>query len=509
MSITTEASEKRESPASKAIAASTTLKLLGGLVVAGFALRMLLIGQQSYWLDEGIVVNYINNNSSIADIVGGLANGEDNHPPFFFLVQLLMNELSSPTNELMHRIPSALASTLLIPATWMVATQLAPRWKVTATVLATLSPIAIWYGQEARMYAIAAAFGAWSCVAFFKATDRGTTRWWLIHGTCRVLGFYTHIYAIFLSVAELLLLHNKPKPVQKRALIALGIEFLLMAPWFVVLYSIRDNTAGFESANPVIALGYSAFVMLFGYSLGPDNRQLHESFNLSFGDAVLVVAAVLVIAAIAIAAWRSRTQFRFNSCATYLLVPVALCIAASAVATVPLNARYLLMVIAPFLCIAAVGLATLWSQRLTRPVVFVFVGLLMFSLVNHWTADRYFKEDNRSVAEYVMTNYRDEPVYVLTRTAPLNVYTNGTIPLTSLGPAPEGDSGWDALERDGMRAGQAWLVTGRDWELDSDDSHLRSLLNRSEVLEQRSFVGMTVYRVQVTEPGLPVDKPGS
>ena len=163
------------------------------LIVAGLAIRLFGLNSQSYWLDEGASLHYVQIHNSAWSIISSLAKGGDNHPPLHFLALHAMNSFFGITNEIAMRMPSVIASTLLIPAAWMLAGVVAPRARVLAAALAAFSPFLIWYAQEARMYAMAEAFAAWSFVAYFKVINEKRAsmrkRWLALHVICRVAGF--------------------------------------------------------------------------------------------------------------------------------------------------------------------------------------------------------------------------------------------------------------------------------------------------------------------------------
>src|SRR5690606_7650769 len=130
----------------------------------------------------------------------------DQHPFFFFLVQGLLVRLAG-MSEFVLRLPSAMAATLLIPLVWVwgkrlivwrVAAPSVPYW---AARLAAAHPYYLWYGQEARPYALWAALALLSTYCLARAVDPQTTRsrrWWIGYAASALMFYTTHYYAVFL-----------------------------------------------------------------------------------------------------------------------------------------------------------------------------------------------------------------------------------------------------------------------------------------------------------------------
>lgn len=475
-------------------------KALFAITVLGAVLRVIELGRQSYWLDEGASLYYVQQHQGFWEIVDSLANGGDNHPPIHFLTLYGMDQFFDLTNEVAMRAPSVVASLFLIPAAWVLASLVAPRFRAVAALLAAVSPFLIWYAQEARMYAMAEAFAAWSIVAFFKSSQSGSSnRWLALHVACRVLGFYTHVYAILLCVAELLLLPSVARSRRKPILAALAIEFVLMAPWFGVLYMQRGDTAGTDTGSPVIAAAYSLFVFVFGYSFGPGVRALHISIDLSLADMVQLGIAGIVSAGLIYAGLRTRTNKRFQQLFIVIGTPIVLAALVTAMSSVTLNARYLSIVYVPFVCLVALSLGKQWSSKLVRATAFLLACVTVASLVQYWTMDKYEKDDYRSAMEFIDSrNAQGDPIFVLTYPAPALVYANNQEQIVNFAPDSVGARSWRDLRDGSFRVDNAWVLYARSWELDSNGSHLRELRSLGTLSTEAEFPGVQVMRLSTS-----------
>lgn len=140
--------------------------LLGLLTVAALALRLWGLGSRPLLSDESS--SFYFSQLPLATLLGSLC---DPHPPGYYL--LLRGAAALGQSESWLRLPSALAGALAVPLTWAVARlaglSVLPRtdspvqtphrrWPHQAALLAAalvaFAPLAVWYSQEVRAYAL-------------------------------------------------------------------------------------------------------------------------------------------------------------------------------------------------------------------------------------------------------------------------------------------------------------------------------------------------------------------
>lgn len=190
--------------------ASPSPLALAVLAVA-FLLRVYQLGAQSLWYDEAFSVAYA------ASPVGRLLSlvSQDNHPPLHFVLLHLWIRLAG-CSEFAARFPSVIAGVIVV-ALALVLARLAwgERAGLAAAVLVGLSPLEVWYSQEARMYEMGSALSLVSLYVFWRYL--ASSRW--IEGAPRgrsgraailaaavgAAALYTHYYTGFVLLAENLL----------------------------------------------------------------------------------------------------------------------------------------------------------------------------------------------------------------------------------------------------------------------------------------------------------------
>lgn len=69
-----------------------------------------------------------------------------------------------------------------------------------AALITTVSPFAIQYSQEARMYSLFGFLMIWSFYFFYKALKKNQTKDWIYWGIFGGLAFYTHYLSLFFFI---------------------------------------------------------------------------------------------------------------------------------------------------------------------------------------------------------------------------------------------------------------------------------------------------------------------
>jgi len=139
------------------------------------ALLLRLVATRSLWLDEATSVTQAS--MPFGDMLHALRT-TDVHPPLHHAVLWVVIHLFG-TDQLVVRAPSIVAGTLMVPVLWLTGRELwGPRAGLAAATLAAVAPFAVWYAQEARMYAFFMFFATCALYAQLRAMRSGRARWW-------------------------------------------------------------------------------------------------------------------------------------------------------------------------------------------------------------------------------------------------------------------------------------------------------------------------------------------
>lgn len=220
--------ETQPTPRRTSAAGRETL-LLAAIVLLAAALRFATLGVQSLDGDEGFTAD-------IASRSFGAAMSQIPHtestPPLFYALTWLWAKLAG-TSEYALRSVSALAGTLAVPTVYAIGTRLHSRHAgLVAAVLAAVSPLLVWYSQEARSYMLFMLLAALSFLAFLRALD-GERRWLAWWALASAAALATHYFAAVTVVPEAIwLLARAQAPRRERiaAVAAVAVAALALLP---------------------------------------------------------------------------------------------------------------------------------------------------------------------------------------------------------------------------------------------------------------------------------------
>jgi len=160
-----------------------------GLLLAAAALSMLTIGHKSLWLDEAF--STWKASQSLTAI--WITNPDTAHPPLYYT--LLHGWLPVVSSEMGLRLPSAWAFLLTTAAVFTLGRKVGGYevgWF--AAAMWAVSPLAVWYAQEARMYAIAALVTIFLALGLVWHSHKG----WLLFTLALIGGLYLDFTLVFL-----------------------------------------------------------------------------------------------------------------------------------------------------------------------------------------------------------------------------------------------------------------------------------------------------------------------
>jgi uncharacterized membrane protein len=165
------------------------------IIAFGAAVRLFSISKNSLWLDEATTLSVATH--PLKEILAG--DAFNNHtPPFYYLAMHFWLTIA-PHNELGLRTFSLLADVLNIGIIyWIFSIQFSKRVGMITATLYAISPFAIYYAQEARMYPLVTLLGllTYCCALQFVRSLRPGIWQWILCITA-ITGSYTHYYYIF------------------------------------------------------------------------------------------------------------------------------------------------------------------------------------------------------------------------------------------------------------------------------------------------------------------------
>jgi mannosyltransferase len=515
--------------------------ILLALILLAFGLRVYRLSSQSLWYDEAVTAQVASR--GIVELTRWTA--DDIQPPLYYYVVAGWTRVAGQ-GEWALRFPSVFFGVLTVPLFWALASRLFAGGQVrraaglVAALLAAVSPVYVYYAQEARMYTQLVFLGSLAGYALLRAGQaRGgsqSTGWWFAFVLAAAATLYTHYFGVFLLLAYGLcclatwLIRGRRAPVLaawrpagKAALASLAV-FALYLPWLPSMLNRYSVDRSYWQGS--LKLGEALRHVAVSFSAGaPEMMQESAAVRLLpwFG----VALGIAVLALLATLGRRDRRAGGTWCLLATLAVPL-IAILALASRTPKFNARYLLMVSPAYLLLLAGGTGALldWgngyprlgitvvraARRLLGPCLAVAViafttGVSYCSLHNWFTDKAFTKTQWREMVGSVSRRMApDEAVVLVSGHAfPAWEYYAPSVPVvrlpnidvldvtrvlgfdagTQLGPALAGKSG-------------VWLV---EWQADTMDPMgvVPYLLDRAgtEIPFNRGYWGLQVRHWQL------------
>jgi uncharacterized membrane protein len=388
------------------------------------ALRLLLLGSKSLWLDEA-------RSLLIADAgVDALwaGRGERYHPPLYYFLVNLWGRLGR--GEFTLRLSSALLGTAAIWLTYAAARRLASvAVGLSAAWLAALSPLLIWYAQEFRSYALLTVLGLAAVLSLVRLITEPRWTWFLLYATCMALALYTHYTAVLLLPVQLLvagLLYVQGRAI-RRGLLA-GV---LAAPVIVLLYWPWLRAPAFGSFLDMLRNNdyYSGQMLATRLGIAP---AVATTVTLT-ALAALGLAALATVALLATRGQALLHTIHQSRAIRVLLLSLMLVSLAVFVYPRAYSAKRLIVALWPF-ALMVVAWFWPWERRYRRPLALLLGASLLASLANIAYIP---KDDWRGTVAHILANRQpNDAVWILPgyHNAPFDYYGQGSLPITAAYP---------------------------------------------------------------------------
>jgi len=406
---------------------------LGAVVLLALALRLLRLGFQPLWWDEGWSVYFAKTT------LGSMARltAVDIHPPLYYALLHFWIALFG-ASPLALRLLSVLAGTAAVPLLYLAGRRLAgDKAGLLAALLLALSPFAVYYSQEVRMYGLATLLGL---AAFAFALRMEDSAWslvpWLGYVLAGAVALHTQYYVAFLLLALNLALmarwlaRRRPLRGWLPWLSAQVAVLVLFLPWLLYagnkLLTYVRYKVGVEEDTPIPFLSY------LGRHLATFDWGHAEGSLAAWWWVGLIPLAILGACLLLSFGPRSRPREEIGTapaphhdartrllplCGALTLVPIlgAFLVNLLFPFSAPRIERQLLLALPYFLLLVAAALLHLWRRRRLFALLSLASFLLMeiASLAFFYTVPRYPGDDYRPLATHIAALGRPEDALVV------------------------------------------------------------------------------------------------
>ena len=376
------------------------------LLLFGLILRLFHLGAWSFWHDEAITVLLAQ--KPIPDLIAITA--ADVHPPLYYL--LVKPFLWLGQSETLARLPSALWGAGSVLALYLLGRDLfEPRVGLAGGLIIALSPLQLFYAQEARMYTQLVSLTILSSWLLFRALRADGWLWWALFGLGVTLASYTAYFAfpVWAAMAAYLLFVDRRRPqIIKFGLTMAGVA-LLYAPWLSVFLSQTravSDTYWIAPPNPLI--------------LFPTMSAFFTSYTLPSLGVAIALAATLLILLISLndARYAFKDRRDVQSLLWLILwglIPLLLTFLVSFI--VPIFQLRTVMTAAPaFYLLVAWAISRPPRWRINLLIFLPLLGMIVLSLFNFYFNPVFAKPAWREAAQYV--DQHTQPGDIVFHTSP-------------------------------------------------------------------------------------------
>jgi hypothetical protein len=218
---------------------------LGLLCAISLWLRTRVLGA-GFWIDEGISVGIAHHHlTAIPHLLR-----QDGSPPLYYLLLHVWIGWFGDGERATHVLSLVPALACIPLAFWAARAFFGRKAGWVCAVLASVDPYLTYYGQETRMYTLAALFSLVATVAFVRGVIEGRRRWLVVLVVSLDLLLYTHNWGIFfcvgLAVATALFARRR----WREAAIAGAAVALVYAPWVPTLLFQAQHTGAPWARRP-------------------------------------------------------------------------------------------------------------------------------------------------------------------------------------------------------------------------------------------------------------------
>lgn len=381
--------------------------LILAVIALALALRLINLSGRPMWYDEAIAVLRAELPleslvyGTVAQVEGAAA---DVHPLLYFgLLHMWMDIVGQSPAAV--RALSVLMGTATVGMVYLLAARLYDRWTgLVAAAVTAVAPFAIYYSQEARMYALLALVA--TATAYFLVCAWTGGRWyhWAAFGLCAAMTLYTHNLGFaFLAALDLWLLWRWLQGGRRwRPLGSIVWSHLLLlalyAPWLAIVPSQfgKIQQAYWVQQPGLVEAIQTVLIFHFAY----DNQAL-PGWLLP----VALLFSLLIVVAVALELVRHRRHLAPHVLPALLaFLPPVLLAAVSLIRPVYIVRAVLPSALAYYILVAGTLTTRVVPRAVKWGLLLPATILILGSLVNHYTYEQFPRPPFDELAAFLREN---------------------------------------------------------------------------------------------------------
>jgi 4-amino-4-deoxy-L-arabinose transferase-like glycosyltransferase len=374
------------------------------LTIAGGALRGAALGHQSFWYDESVSADL--SRAPLWDLVTGRVRDLGN-PPLHPIVLRLWSRAFGD-GDVALRSFSAVVGILTIPLLFVVARRIAsPRVALVATAILAVSPVHVYFAQEARTYTLVTLLCLLSVEMLLRSLAApGRALPLAGYAAATFLSVYAHYFAFFVVLAQVVYVLLE-RPADRRSLrglvLALGAAALLYLTWLPALFAQMATKGNLGRSVETWPLHVLSTPLVFGVGTTLVWKDNVSAFGIAC--ALCALAGFGVPAVVGAASLRRRPAA--SLVLGWLLLPILLPLLVSVLLFPFYHVRYGLPASPAYAILVAAGLLRLPAGPRFACVAGI-AATCGLSLHRYYTT--FVKHDFRDATTYVDARIRPDDV---------------------------------------------------------------------------------------------------
>jgi mannosyltransferase len=364
-----------------------TVLAVAALTVAAAVLRFATLDVQSLWGDEAVTSLLVRRD--LGDLLSTLPSSES-APPLYYLLAWAWTRVLGDGGVALRSL-SALFGTLTVPVAYLAGREAGRRAGVVAAGLAATSPLAFYYAQEARAYALLILLTGLGLALWLRLVDDVAPRRLAAWAVVSALALCTHYFALFVVLPQALWLWR----VHGTRAVAPALGGLALVGVALLPLALRQRADGKSS-------------WIEDSALGPRIAQAPKQFLVGIDGPAEILTALAAGALAAVGLWllvrradpRARTVGL--RAAAIAAAGVALPLALSVTGVIDVfNGRNVVAAWLPAVVAVAAGLGAPAARRAGVAAAVALCALSLAVVAGVLADARYQRDDWRGVADTV------------------------------------------------------------------------------------------------------------
>ena len=474
-------------------------------LVLGIALglRLYHLGHENFWIDE---VAYVQDASgSPSEILDYSTSSQKTLRRLAPLPHLLSHFFISPENpERTARLPSAMFGTLEVLVLFIFGTRLFSfNVGLLAALFLALSPLHLWYSQEARWYAQWSFMTTCSYLALLYVWRNNRATSWIYYGLTTILNVYTFIYSWIVIALQTLGVwfsrgvREAPRRflVRMFAVQALAAGAALPILW-LTLHRL-DRASGTPRPVGLGDLPYTFFTYAAGFSAGPTVAELHalpSMLNVLAGYPITLVFLVIYFPAIILGVRKAlRDQLASALVLPWLFGLPGLVYLVASATKLTYEVRYTFPSVAAFVLILSCGVLSLQSKIRKVGLMSAILLCSLLSISNFYWNTRYDREHVKAAIGRINgANIGKSPILSIGQIGSAAKYYGNGLDIVIRDRCDSAGTE-DPLNEGSLNGSKTvWVIAGRDWN-DRATACLNELSRSYSIIDHQRFTGTDLW----------------